>query len=95
MVFKGFVVWFYLLFMLVLEVIELLVKVDDNEDDEVNVDLFKRCCRNFLIFMDVKNFFVVYFFIKKLKVLYKIYCFVIGLFVRYYDFVIGLLFVNV
>lgn len=67
--------------MLVVEVLEFLVKVDDNEDEEVNVDLIKRCCRNFLIFIDVKNFFFVYFFIKKFKVLYRIYCLVIGLLV--------------
>lgn len=41
MVLKGFVICFYLLLMLVLEVIELLVKVDDNEDEEISVDLSK------------------------------------------------------
>ena len=92
--FKGPVVRFHSLSMPVLEVTEPLVKVDDNEDDEVNVDSSKRCCRNFLIFTDAKNFPAAYFSTKKPKVPHKTYCPVTGLPARYHDPVTGLPFAN-
>lgn len=92
--FKGPVIRFHSLSMPVIEVIEPLVKVDDVEDEEVNVDSSKRCCRNFLIFTDAKNFPASYFPTKKLKVPHKTYCPVTGLPARYHDPVTGLPFAN-
>lgn len=92
--FKGPVIRFHSLSMPVLEVTEPVVKVDDNEDDEVNVDATKRCCRNFLIFTDAKNFPAAYFPTKKPKVPHKTYCPVTGLPARYHDPITGLPYAN-
>ena len=78
----------------VVEVTEPLVKVDDNEDDEVNVDSTKRCCRNFLIFTDTKNFPASYFPTKKPKAPHRTFCPVTGLPARYHDPVTGLPYAN-
>ncbi|XP_022797878.1 vacuolar protein sorting-associated protein 72 homolog [Stylophora pistillata] len=91
---KGPIIRFHSLSMPVVEVSEPLVKVDDNEDEEVNVDSTKRCCRNFLIFTDAKNFPSAYFPTKKLKVPHKTYCPVTGSPARYQDPVTGLPFAN-
>lgn len=91
---KGPIIRFHSLSMPVVEVSEPLVKVDDNEDEEVNVDSTKRCCRNFLIFTDAKNFPSAYFPTKKLKAPHKTYCPVTGLPARYQDPVTGLPFAN-
>ncbi|CAH3144564.1 unnamed protein product [Pocillopora meandrina] len=91
---KGPIIRFHSLSMPVVEVSEPLVKVDDNEDEEVNVDSTKRCCRNFLIFTDAKNFPSAYFPTKKLKVPHRTYCPVTGSPARYQDPVTGLPFAN-
>lgn len=92
--YKGPVIRFHSLSMPVLEVTEPLVKVDDNEDDEVNVDSTKRCCRNFMIFTDAKNFPAAYFPTKKPKVPHRTYCPVTGLPARYHDPITGLPYAN-
>ena len=92
--FKGPVIRFHSLSMPVLEVTEPLVKVDDNEDEEVNVDSSKRCCRNFLIFTDAKSFPAAYFPTKKPKIPHRTYCPVTGLPARYHDPVTGLPYAN-
>ena len=91
---KGPVIRFHSLSMPVIEVTEPLVKVDDNEDDEVNVDSTKRCCRNFLIFTDTKNFPASYFPTKKPKAPHRTFCPVTGLPARYHDPVTGLPYAN-
>lgn len=92
--FKGPIIRFHSLSMPVLEVIEPLVKVDDNEDEDVNVDSSKRCCRNFLIFTDAKNFPAAYFPTKRPKVPHRTYCPVTGLPARYHDPITGLPYAN-
>ncbi|XP_068711860.1 vacuolar protein sorting-associated protein 72 homolog [Montipora foliosa] len=91
---KGPVIRFHSLSMPVLEVTEPLVKVDDNEDEEISVDSSKRCCRNFLIFTDAKSFPSTYFPTKKPKIPHRTYCPVTGLPARYQDPITGLPYAN-
>ena len=88
--FKGSVIRFHSLSMPVIEVSEPVVKVDDNEEDDVTVDSSKRCCRNFLIFTDAKAFPQAYFPSNKPKVPQRTYCPVTGLPARYRDPITGL-----
>ncbi|EDO40380.1 predicted protein, partial [Nematostella vectensis] len=87
---KGPIIRFCSLSMPVIDMNEPIVHVDEIDKEEEtqtkqNIDPTKRCCRNFMIFTDAKNFPDAYFPTKKPKYPQRTYCPVTGLPARYLD----------